>query len=142
MQMKTESNKHLILRLTGMNDHDYEVAVFERAFQYLDSTLPDDEEGRKMLSANKHFWSWWTHQWERRNRIVLHRFNFSDPLMVPSELVRRAATLAFDKVHEVSNLNILINRHVMRSTFQMVRTLTGTNLQSHLTHAKEETARS
>ena len=135
MIMKPESNKPLVLRLTGMSDESYEITLYERAFQYLEHVVGDDEEAIQKLGANPHFWSWWVGQWERRNRILLHRFNFTDHLMVPGIIVRQRATTAFDTIHEVSSLNILINRHVMRSTFQMVCTLTDTKLQT--THPNE-----
>ena len=139
MIMKSDSTKQLILRLTGLSDHEYEVMLFEHAFAYLDYVLPEDEEAQKLLADNKHFWTWWTCQWERRNQVVLSRFNFTDPLMVPSVLVRRRAQASYEFTHQVSEINILINRHVMRSTFQMVRKLTDTNLQTTISNHGNKT---
>ena len=117
---KQESNKHLILRLLDMSGEAYELQLFESAFAYLEMRHEYiNEDDRATLVQNKLFWVWWTNQWERRNNIVLNQFNYTDVLMVPSDGVRKRARMAYDTMHEVSAMNFMINRFIVRSTFEM-----------------------
>ena len=118
-----QSNKNLVCRLLGITMQEYEMQLFEAAFQYLELQLPGDDGGQQMLANGRYFWLWWTSQWEMRSEVVLHSFNFSDPLLNPSEITRKRARIAYNATHRVDRLNILINRHVMRERFQKVHSL-------------------
>ena len=120
------SNKFLILRLLGITSEAYELQLFEAAYAYLETRYPNmSGEDRAQLVQGRYFWPWWTKQWERRNRILLHNFNYSDHLMVPSDAVRRRANQEYNVIHDPGKQNILINRSIIRSTFEMVCIMEG-----------------
>jgi hypothetical protein len=125
--VKGRETKPLIRQLLGFTEMEYELQLFESAYKYLELQKASGkltDEDCKALVNTSHFWFWWMYQWENRNRIVLHQFSFTDMLMVPSELVRKRARDFYDYIHEVAASNILINRHVMRMTFERVCIMT------------------
>lgn len=110
-------NKNAILQLTGLPSEAYDLHVFETAFKYLESKISDDQESISKLAAHPSFWKWWNKQWELRNEHVLGRFNFTDILMIPSGLVKNKALREYYNIHDVNEMNFVINRHIMRTAF-------------------------
>jgi hypothetical protein len=127
-----QTNKQLICQLLGIMSEEYELQLFESAFQFLQTKLPDDEEAQTLLTNGRSFWIWWTSQWESRNRVILHTYGFADVLMNPSEVVRKRARISYDAIHKVDQLNIMINRTILRRMLQQtIRLEKVTQSQTH-----------
>ena len=118
-----------------MPSEAYELQLFEAAYKYLEMRSGYiSEEDREHLVQSPLFWKWWTNQWERRNAIVLHTFNYTDYLMVPGENVRRRARIAYDATHQVHLMNFIINRNIVRSTFAAVCIMEGIKKPANKKH--------
>jgi hypothetical protein len=131
-------NKNAILQLTGLASEAYEMHYFETSFQYLESQINGYQDAINRLAASPGFWKWWGKQWELRNDHVLNRFNFTDTLMIPSGLVKKKALQEYYNIHEVSEMNFVINRSIMRSTFQLKCLEAGVDVKQISTNEKEQ----
>ncbi len=120
MKQPEELNRELLLRLLDYNEREYFDMVVDAAEDYLRKTLrPEDDFAITAMRKSKYFWRWWTTQWDRRNRVLIHEFQFNEHTRLTREQ-RFDMREVFALTHCVENLNVYPNRLVMEQTYAIM----------------------
>ena len=77
-----------IMRLTGLNEMQYNTLLFERGIEYLSAECRGDQFGIGMMSRTEVYWQWWKNVWGNRNLAWL-------------EMVREGKTFSGRKSYEL-----------------------------------------
>lgn len=101
-----------------MSEQEYGLLVFESAYEYLDKTCGSDELAKSVLPQKQLFWSWWTNQWQRRNRVLVHDLElekYAGQIISPS--ASRYVREQFLITHSVERIEEYPNRLVMDDAY-------------------------
>jgi hypothetical protein len=114
--MKNET-KTVICKHIGISEDDYNALVFNTAYDYLSKTIPNDKFGVDLLTGSKTFWTWWTNQWERRERLFIREIDLDkvNYIIAPSEV--QLIKDLWHETHEVEGINIYPSRVVFENAY-------------------------
>lgn len=59
--------KAWICEILSCTEEQYGEFVYAEGLKYLRYFLPDDQDGRRMLSRARVFWNWWKNHWTNRD---------------------------------------------------------------------------
>jgi hypothetical protein len=85
-----------LISLLGWSLEKYCQFQYQCGLTYLELYLPNDEEGQRMLAAEKFFWNWFKNHWAARDEQFLNEYAYCDKDLVnkgyqyindPAELV-------------------------------------------------------
>ena len=106
--------KEQICRAIGWDADQYRLHQFETGMSYLEHYLKGDHQGVQMLSRTKTFWVWWCRQWERRNRILLHKLNKKHRFATTPKADFKKL---YEQVHHHECLSVYPGRVVMEKSY-------------------------
>jgi hypothetical protein len=66
----------MIMRLTGLNEGEYEQIVFEGGIEYAEKFTYGNSEMRRRLTATKMYWDWWKNVWSSLDANFLGSYKF------------------------------------------------------------------
>src|SRR5687768_6359753 len=64
---RAKALKGLICQILKCTEDQYSELVYAEGLKYLKYYLPDDPDGRKMLSRSRVFWNWWKNHFTNRD---------------------------------------------------------------------------
>jgi hypothetical protein len=82
---KATKLRAFICAILKCTDEQYSELVYVEGLKYLKHYLPDDPDGRKMLSRNRVFWNWWKNHFTIRDeefKKLYERFPIDDTEIV------------------------------------------------------------
>ena len=104
-----------VIKHMGISQEDYNQLVWGLAIQYLRHT-DYSEPSASLLLKTPFFWAWWTKQFERRNRILVHKHSLDK--ITPDEVTAVLVTELFLQTHSAEALDIFPNDVVLENTYE------------------------
>lgn len=110
-------NKTLLLQLMQISEQQYDEMVFEYAYRYLVLQIGYDEFSISLLTGTTLFWKWWTNQWNRRNRILIHEYKLDQ---YPGTDIREFVRREFYRTHCPESLNVYPSKPIMDEAYAIM----------------------
>jgi hypothetical protein len=115
------SNKYIIMKATGLSEIQYAEMVMDYAQGWMNRYFSHVPITIDALNHSKHFWKWWTNQWENRDALFIKETQISFTDSLPDVTTRELTKWLYQSHHNPMDLLIVPNRFVVREVGGLIK---------------------